>query len=538
MNKLKSLPIEAYLVFCFFVIITAGDPFLSSKTLSHFGSNPKIHRLLLSVITFSGIVAFAMIQTKLKEESFIFNFFRKLNISFKTWVWMVFVFLSFVFSYSSYIRHHVFASSFDFAIFSQAIWNTWHGSFLHSSIKGGICLLGDHVSPFLALLAPFFSFGYRPELLLIAQAIAAASAVFPIYLIGKVVLKEEKLSFLCVISLALYLPLRNSVRFDFHPEIFAIPFFLWAFYWLIINRLVLSSIALALVISTKEVACIPVAFFALYSLIFQRKILFGFIWFLLSIFIFYAEIHWISPYFSKEPYFYLRGNFSAWKMQGIVPFLKFMVQSSSLTYLKKIFLPVGLFSILSPSTAMLTVPSIFQNLSARNEMTRSIFFHYTAYLTPFVFISAIYGFRNFIQIARKKFPVEKVKTFAAYWLIGWSLLLTGISEYHVILQYQTQNKPHYEYIRNYLKTVPSNISVRTHEFFAPHIANRKELHIYENNHPREGGSSKAQNAEYVIIDQKFIPDFNRSQINDLKSRGYLAEQEHDGFYVLIRRTKL
>ncbi len=538
MKKIQSFLLDLYFILSTFFVFTAASPFLNEQSREYFRSHPKSHRLILSLISVSAILVFSLLHAKFKNDSAVFSFFKKLQWKFNVWVYFVFFLMFGVFGYASYVRHHVFASSFDFAIFSQAIWNTWNGSFLYSSIKGGICLLGDHISPILALLAPIFSFGFKPEVLLILQAGAAASSVFPLYALSKTILKEDLLAFLFVVSFALYLPLRNSVRFDFHPEIFAIPLILCSFYWVVTNRLFLASLSLILVLMTKEVACLPVAMFGLYVCFFQKKFRFGILWVVISIVLFFVEIHFVAPYFSGEPYFYLRGNYSAWKSEGFITLLQFLFQGSSLTYLKKIFLPVGFFPILSPFTLMLTLPSIFQNLSARNELTRSIFFQYTAYLTPFVFISAVYGFQKSILLLSKFLPPKRAKIFVGYWLIIWSILLSGVSEYYVISEYQRQDNPHFAYVRNYLKTIPSSVSVRTHELFAPHLANRRELFIFENHHPKEGGSKKAMSADYVILDQKFIPNFDASQISNVLNQGYSIKHEHDGFYVLTRKELL
>lgn len=536
MRKTSSLLLDIFFVLSVVVVLTALTPFLTEHSRDYFRSHPKHHRLMLSVMSVFAILIFSLLHAKFKDDSLIFSFFKGLRWPFKTWLCFVFLVAFAVFGYSSYIRHHVFASSFDFAIFTQAVWNTWHGSFLYSSIKGGICLLGDHVSPILVLFAPIFGFGFHPTALLMLQAGAAAGAVFPLYALGKTILKDELLAFLFVVSFVLYLPLRNSVRFDFHPEIFAIPLILCAFYWVIANRLLLASVSLGLVFMTKEVACLSVAMFGLYVWFFQKKFRFGISWFLISAALFFADIHFIAPHFSGQPYFYLSGNYSAWKSEGLMTLLRHLFQPSSFTYLKKIFLPVGLFSFLSPSTLILTVPPLIQNLSARNELTRSIFFQYTAYLTPFVFISAIYGFRNCVSFFSKVFPINRVKVVMGYWLIIWSILLSGVSEYHVIREYQRKDNPHFNYVRNYFKTIPSTVSVRTHEVFAPHLANRKELFIFENNHPKEGGSEQAMNAGYVVLDRKFISGFDGSQISNLLSRGYQIKHEHDGFYVLAQKN--
>lgn len=80
------------------------------------------------------------------------------------------------------------------------------------------------------------------------------------------------------------------------------------------------------------------------------------------------------------------------------------------------------------------------------------------------------------------------------------------------------------------------MSVRTHEFFAPHLATRKELYIYENTYSREGGSEEAQNAKCVILDRNFLREPENLVLDRLLKRGYAIQHEHDGFYVLTKRS--
>ena len=133
--------------------------------------------------------------------------------------------------------------------------------------------------------------------------------------------------------------------------------------------------------------------------------------------------------------------------------------------------------------------------------------------------------------ARKLLKPSKIKILAGAWLIFWSFIFSGKTEFQIIREYQSKNDPHFHYVQNFLKTIPSDKSVRTHEGFAPHLANRKELHIYENQHPLEGGSEKAQNAEYVILDERLLGGNVQDKLKELEARGYQMSHQHDGFYV-------
>jgi hypothetical protein len=92
--------------------------------------------------------------------------------------------------------------------------------------------------------------------------------------------------------------------------------------------------------------------------------------------------------------------------------------------------------------------------------------------------------------------------------------------------------PHTAMVEKKLATIPSTASLRTHEFYAPHAANRKELHIFENNHSKEGGSWKAHHTDFVAIDRQiFKGDFDGA-LSALKKDGYQIDFEEDGFCIL------
>lgn len=539
-RKIFTVLFDGYLLIGGYILVTGGTFLLTPELLNLFRSKPGYHRLILSSFSLGFIFLFALAQFfgPLENHSKIIAFIRRLKIKPVYWLWFIFFVTGAVFSYSSFIRHHVFGSSFDFAIFAQSIRSVLNGKFLYSSIKGGICLLGDHAGTIILLFAPLYFLWDDPAVLLIFQALVGAGAIIPIYLISKLVLEDEKLGLVFSICYALYLPVRNAVRFDFHPEIVGLPLCLWAYYFVLTKRFYWASFSLFLTLLSKETACAPVAMFALYCWWFLKEPAFGIFWFSAAIFFFFLDIQVIVPYFSGRDYAYIGSNYVAWQKKGLSAFLSYFFQPSSFTYLKKIFLPLGFFSFLSPPALILTFPTLFQNLGARNELARSIFFQYTVFLTPYVFISAIQGFRQFLEWAEKYWNTANARLIGIYWLVGWSLLLSGVSELHIIQEYRRRDNPHFEYIRQFFKTIPQQGSVRTHEFFSAHLAKRSELHIYENEHPLEGGSEKAQNADYVLIDRHFLGSPYKLHVEVLKENGYVVIHERDGLYLLKRKRPL
>jgi uncharacterized membrane protein len=164
----------------------------------------------------------------------------------------------------SLARHRAFAShGFDLGIFTNAMWNLTQGNGYVSSVKGGMNLFADHQSPLFWALAPFFWLAPRPETLLVAQALGLAAGGPALFYLARARFGARHWA-----SAALpwlywtYLPLRNANTFDFHPEVFMLPLFLWAFAAFASGRrwaMALGLLALAAALGAKESAPVVAA---------------------------------------------------------------------------------------------------------------------------------------------------------------------------------------------------------------------------------------------------------------------------------------
>ena len=86
---------------------------------------------------------------------------------------------------------------------------------------------------------------------------------------------------------------------------------------------------------------------------------------------------------------------------------KIIFSKATWDYLVKLLAPVGFLPLLSPAQLLLALPEFAVNLLSKNPNMRNIIYHYTAVITPFVFISAIYGGRKLIEL---KSQISKSKT--------------------------------------------------------------------------------------------------------------------------------
>lgn len=511
--KPLALFLDFLFLVCFFIFFTGFIPFAPAELYSLFDQRPLLHRILTAAAAGTGV----LILFWRKDSSVLVSKFRTLSPASKIWPWLLFLASGSIWTYASWMRHQAFKSGFDMAIFTQAVWNTVHGHFLYSSIKGGICLLGDHFSPLLAVFALPFALWPKPESLLLLQAFIAAASVFPLYRLASQKNGSCVWALAAVLSLCLYLPLRNSVRFEFHPEIAAVPLLLWAYVYLSENKILKSSLMLVFALGTKESLAPVTCVFGIYSLLFSKHRIFGLIWVLISpLYLFLVTRIWI-PAISGQEYFYLSGNFMAWKEEGLGALLKHLFNPGTFAYLVKIYLPVAGFSVLDP-TFLLNLPALAQNLSSRNEATRSIFFQYTATLTPFVFVSAVETLKRF-------YPR---KIFLAVFMVS-TVLTAGVSDIFIAVHFRGETRER-ELFNQAFSAVPESASVRTHEFFAPHLANRKELHIFENNHPAEGGSEKARNTDFVIVHTRLLGADAEAKLAPVRAK-YRLSYEKDGLMV-------
>ncbi len=498
---------------CVWIFLTGFIPFTPEKIYILFDQKPWLHRAASAGASALGLLTAFFYH----DRSILFAQIKKIRLPARTGLWMLFAAAGSLWTYASWMRHGSFKSGFDMAIFTQAVWNTTQGTFLYSSIKGGICLLGDHFSPLLAVFALPYVLWPKPECLLLLQSFGAASAIFPLYRLASKKTGDSAWAFCVILAFCFYLPLRNSVRFEFHPEIFTIPLLIWAYIFLIENKSMRASMFLFLALSAKETLA-PVTFmFGFYALFSIHK-RFAVFWMIFSaLYLFLVTRIWI-PAISGQEYFYLSGNFMAWKEEGALALAKHLLNPGSLAYLIKIYLPVGFLSFLDFSF-LLNLPALVQNISSRNEATRSIFFQYTATLTPFVFISTVETLKRFYP--RRWFLL---------FFIFSSILMAGVSDFYIARHFQAEKTQDLKTSEAVFAAIPPSVSVRTHEFFAAHLANRKELHIYENNHPQEGGSEKARSTDFVILHRRLLGTDAQTVLKTLGVK-YRLESENDGLFI-------
>lgn len=120
------------------------------------------------------------------------------------------------------------SGAYDLVIFDQAVRS--YSQFrlpvaivkgVHNDFGPGFSVLGDHWSPILAMLAPFYWLHDGPETLLVAQAVLLAAAAVPLWVFTRRALDSSLAAHLVAVAYVLAWPVAETAAFDFHEAAFA-----------------------------------------------------------------------------------------------------------------------------------------------------------------------------------------------------------------------------------------------------------------------------------------------------------------------------
>lgn len=438
---------------------------------------------------------------------------------------------------------------FDLGNMVQTVWNTSQGRIFELSDPNGIetvSRLAFHSDYILVLFAPVYALIPHPGVLLVSQAVIVAIGAFFIYGISNIMLKNRWASLFIALAYLINPSIIRANLYDFHAVVLATTFLLGAWYYYLKKRFLLMSVFLVLAGITKEQVWAVVALFGFYvglveifrnlrkkkfSSVLQNKTFFwGIGIFISGLIIFYTTITYLIPgarggneHFALEFY----GKFGSSPKELVINILEspqeilwIAVSPDRLEYLKMLFQPLGYLPLLSPAILVFIIPDLLINLLSSNPNFQQIYYQYTAVITPFLFIAAIYS----IAFLNKTFPKLKINFLAAYLffaaIYGTYLYgpLPGSKNPNTgMFDEKTANR---EEIAEYLKTIPHTASVAATNNAGSHLSEREFLTtlpigIYD--------------TEYVV----FMVDGNVGQ--DLKHKENIVRLLNNPNYILLKK---
>jgi uncharacterized membrane protein len=183
-----------------------------------------------------------------------------------------------LFFFSS-LRHALFQSGAgDLGIFDQGVYLISQGVSPNSSLinyKFDIHILADHAAFILYPLSIFYKIYPDIHWILLIQSIALSSGAVPAFKLAIQKGLSNNHGYLIALIYVLSPLIFNANLFDFHPDVIAIPFFLWAVLWSRADKLFSFCVAIIIILSCKAVFALTVIFMGIWLILFEKRLLMG-----------------------------------------------------------------------------------------------------------------------------------------------------------------------------------------------------------------------------------------------------------------------
>ena len=336
-----------------------------------------------------------------------------------------------IFGTLSLRRHqNLRTNALDLGYTDQAVWNTLHGrpfrfsTYVDAAFRLDIpiqdfkepdMLLGYHVEPILAAIAPLYLLHDGPETLLWLQTVVIALGAVPVYLIVRNRLRKRELKdagrftlyvvlWLPVAFVFLYLlspSLEAANLSDFHAVTLSATLLLTGFYFLEIDRpWGFASFAFLAAMCKEDVGLI-VAMMGLWAAFVRRRWWLGLGTFMAGTGWFLISVQVIMPHFSglRSSAFLLRYGHLGDSLAGMARnlalqpelFVEWLTRRDVVYYFRDLVLSSGGLAVLQPLALAIAVPSIAINALSSYRWMRSGGGHYSVAIVPFLVIASAYG---------------------------------------------------------------------------------------------------------------------------------------------------
>jgi uncharacterized membrane protein len=359
------------------------------------------------------------------------------------------------FSYLTILRYHtLYANYFDLGIMHQTVFNTYRSlrtgdfsRFLELTNPHGydqVKRMAIHNDILLAFIAPFYFIYSGPETLLIIQSCVLGIGAFAVYGIAQIILEKQKkkkiIGIIFSLSYLLFSPMQRANVFEFHAVTLATGLLLFMFYFFLKKKYLISGLFFIASIFSKEEVALTTAFFGIYIIFITLKnekiklderksdLIYGTFVFVCSVVWFFLSMLVIIPIFRREMSFALTyysdfGDSPVEVFFGILKnpssIAKYLWHIDTARYFLFMLGPIGFISLFAPIQLLIVLPEFAINLLSNNWNMRNVIYHYTSVITPFVFISALYGFQTIIA-HKKKFII---------YLLGYIIVCTALFSY-------------------------------------------------------------------------------------------------------------
>lgn len=444
------------------------------------------------------------------------------------------------------------APSFDFGLFAQMFHNMKETGLAMTTVERGKALshFAVHVSPIYYLMLPFYCLFPKPETLQILQAAVLASAVIPMWLIGKQHgLGGLPRTLLC--ALLLLLPTTaGGASYDLHENCFLLPLILWLMYAIDKENLLLTGLFAVLTLAVKEDAAVYVAIAALYLIIrcavnyskLEKKMLFAgigmlvisIIWFLLVTDYLASQGDGVMTYRYNNFIYDGSGSLLSVIKAVILCPMKMLYEcmdAEKLTYLAQTVLPLLALPLITRKFEryLLLIPYILLNLMSDYQYQHDVMFQYNFGSSAFLL------YLTAVNLADLPWKLPRLIALAAAVCVSLgffsSLILPEANK--VIKSYQ-ENTAYYEGLSQALEFVPDGASVAAHHFYVTPLSDRAEIYDIHN----YCSSETVLSCEYVVVKKNCSSKYYNTDVGGyaqlvslLEENGYEIVQTYSSMII-------
>ena len=374
-------------------------------------------------------------------------------------------------------RHALFQSSFDLAIFDNALYLIAQGQPPIITFRG-LHILGDHAAWIIYPLSWLYRIYSDVHWLFLIQGFSLALAALPLWYLSLATGLKPSQCRTVTIAYLLYPAVFNVNLFDFHPEVIAVPAIFGAILAVKLDKLGWFVAAIILILSTKAVLALSVVGMGMWLLVSGKyrykygaiAIMLGSLWFAIA-----TQI--IIPTFSGteaaavDRYSYL-GD-SVWDIAKnllIRPNLVLGKVFSLSTFTYLILLTIPLLWGLSLRQIMPVVgalPILLINILSESSAQRNLVHQYALAIVPWLFVMIVMAISNQQTwlLSRRKILIWSV--------VAW----LALAKYGYFGSIYLENWDTWGATRNAIALIETKAGVLTTSDIAPHLTHRSLLQL-------------------------------------------------------------
>jgi uncharacterized membrane protein len=398
----------------------------------------------------------------------------------------------------SFLRYeHFYAGRFDLGNMAQTVWNTSVGNiflFTNPDSTTQVSRLAFHADFILILLAPFYWIWPDPRMLLLIQTIVVAAGAYFVYLIANKILNHKTLGVVLAFAYLINPSVQRVNIYDFHAPALATTLLLGTFYFFLHKRYVWFVVFALLAAFCKEQLWAIIAIFGVFLMVHHKKWLFGSMMVVFSVGMFYFLVSYAIPQSHGSSEHFALNYFSEFgdspaeviKTVALSPdkVVGLFLEEERFEYLKQLFSPLGYLSLLAPWMLIFAGPDLMINLMSSNAQLHYIYYQYTAAITPFIFIAAIYGIWVLKKIGERSYFSSRkmfhgiVMAYILYHSLNAAYLygpLPGAKESNIAVF--TAHEKNRELINKTLAAIPPDMKVAASNNIGAHLSNRRDIYV-------------------------------------------------------------